>query len=121
MYAFLLVVHVFVCIVLIAVVLLQAGRGGGMSEMGGGASTTSSILGTQTSTFMMRATEICAIIFVVTSLSLAVLSAQRGKSLIEGREIKVPTPAVSAVAAPVQAPTTEEAVPASAPADAVAS
>ncbi len=84
MYIFLMIVHVFVCIVLIAVVLLQAGRGGGFSEMMGGAQPQS-IFGTQTNTFMTRATEVCAVLFIVTSLSLGILSTQRGKSLMEKR------------------------------------
>ncbi len=81
MYIFLMIVHVFVCFVLIAVVLLQAGRGGGFSEMMGGAQPQS-IFGTQTNMFMTRATEVCAVLFIVTSLSLGILSTQRGKSLM---------------------------------------
>lgn len=81
MYLFLIFVHVIVCLVLIFVVLLQAGRGGGFSEMFGGGQP-SSILGTQTNAFMTRATEVCAVIFVITSLSLGLMSAQKSKSLI---------------------------------------
>ena len=84
MYIFLLIVHVFVCLVLIAVILLQAGRGGGLSDMVGGGSTQS-IFGTQTNTFMTRATEVCAVVFIITSLSLGIISTQKGKSLIEKR------------------------------------
>ncbi|MCG3176396.1 MAG: hypothetical protein MOGMAGMI_01345 [Candidatus Omnitrophica bacterium] len=82
MYLFLIFVHVVVCLVLIFVVLLQAGRGGGFSEMFGGGQP-SSILGTQTNTFMTRATEVCAVIFVITSLSLGLMSAQKSKSLVQ--------------------------------------
>ncbi len=89
MYAFLLVVHVFVCFVLVAVILLQAGRGGGLSEMMGGGQPQS-ILGTQTNKFMTRATEVCAVLFIVTSLTLAVLTTQRGKSLIEKQMLAQP-------------------------------
>ncbi len=82
MYAFLIVVHVVVCLVLIAVILLQAGRGGGLSDaIGSGA--PQSILGTQTNVFMTRATEACAVIFIITSLSLGIITTQRGKSLME--------------------------------------
>ena len=82
MYALLIVVHIGACLILIAVILLQAGRGGGLSEMiGGGQPNT--LFGTQTNKFMTRATEVCAIVFVITSLSLGILSTQRGKSLIE--------------------------------------
>ena len=84
MYIFLLVIHVIVCLVLVAVVLLQAGRGGGFSDMMGGAQPQS-VFGTQTNEFMTRATEVCAVLFIVTSLSLGILSTQRGKSLMEKR------------------------------------
>src|SRR4051812_20529851 len=86
MYIFLLIIHVIVCFVLVAVVLLQAGRGGGFSDMMGGAQPQS-IFGTQTNAFMTRATEVCAVLFIVTSLSLGILSVQRGKSLMDSRSI----------------------------------
>ncbi len=86
MYAFLIVVHIFVCFVLIAVILLQAGRGGGMSDMVG-AGQPQSIFGTQTNAFMTRATEVCAVLFIVTSLVLGIYTTQRGKSLIEKQKI----------------------------------
>ena len=82
MYIFIILVHVIVCLVLILVVLLQAGRGGGMSDMMGGGQPQS-LFGTQTNEFMTRATEVCAVLFVITSLSLGIISTQRGKSLVE--------------------------------------
>jgi len=82
MYAFIVVVHVFVSMVLIIVILMQAGRGGGVSEMFGG-SSTQTIFGTSATKFLMRATAVCAILFIVTSLSLAVLSSGRSRSLIK--------------------------------------
>ena len=84
MYIFLIIVHIIVCMVLILVVLLQAGRGGGMSDMMGGGQP-STLFGTQTNAFMTRATEVCAVLFIVTSLSLGILSTQRGKSVMERR------------------------------------
>ena len=82
MYIFLMVVHIFVSMVLILVILMQAGRGGGMSEVFGG-SSTQTIFGTSTAKFLMRATAACAVLFIVTSLSLAALSAKRSRSLME--------------------------------------
>jgi preprotein translocase subunit SecG len=84
MYIFMIIIHVIVCLVLIAVVLLQAGRGGGMSDMIG-SGQPQSLFGTQTNEFMTRATEVCAIVFVITSLALGIMSTQRGKSLVERR------------------------------------
>ena len=82
MYTFLMVFHVFASIVLILVILMQAGRGGGMSEIFGG-SSPKTIFGTSAAKFFTKATAACAIVFIITSLSLAVLSSRRSKSLME--------------------------------------
>ena len=108
MYALLLVIHVIVCLVLILVVLLQAGRGGGFSDMLGGGQPQS-LFGTQTNAFMLRATEVCAVVFIITSLSLAILSTQRGKSLVTNQklmqELQSKVPSIpQAPAAPPKAP-----------------
>ena len=110
MYVFLLIVHVLVCLVLILVVLLQAGRGGGFSDMLGGGQPQS-LFGTQTNAFMLRATEVCAVVFIISSLSLAILSTQRGKSLMANQklmqEIKSKLPAIPrSPLTPPQAPKT---------------
>ena len=52
-----------------------------MFVFGGGAAEK--ILGTQSNVFMTRATEVAAVMFVVTSLTLGIMSSQRGKSLLE--------------------------------------
>jgi len=81
LYGFILTVHVLVCFVLIAVILLQAGRGGGVADAFGG--TAQSILGTRGAAFLTKATTTCAILFMLTSIGLAILSAQKGRSLME--------------------------------------
>lgn len=100
MFAAVVVIHVIACLVLIAVILLQAGRGGGLSELAG-SNQTQSILGTQTNTFMTRATEICAVVFVITSLTLGIMSTQRGKSLMQRdrliHDLKTSLPASTAL------------------------
>jgi preprotein translocase subunit SecG len=81
MYVVVLIIHVIVCFVLIMVVLLQAGRGGGFSDMLGGGQPQS-LFGTQTNAFMMKATDACAVVFIITSLSLGLMSSHKGRSLI---------------------------------------
>ena len=81
MQIFLIIVHVIACLFLITVILLQAGRGGGLSDIAGG-SQAQSILGTETNTFMKRLTEIFAVIFILTSLTLGIISTHRGRSLM---------------------------------------
>ena len=116
LYAFILTVHLVVCFVLIGVILLQAGRGGGLTDMGGGAAQ--SILGTRGATLLTRATTVCAIVFMMTSLSLAMLSAQRGHSLMEGvrpHPVKVKAAAPAKAAEPAApAPAAEQPKPATA-------
>lgn len=81
LYGLVIVVHVIVSIVLIAVILLQAGRGGGLSESFGG-SSTQTIFGTKTSVFLTKATAASAIIYIITCLTLAVMTGHRGRSLV---------------------------------------
>ena len=86
MYVFILMIHVIVCLVLVFVVLLQAGRGGGFSDMLGGGQPQS-LFGTQTNAFMVKATEVCAVVFILTSLTLGILSTQKGKSLVDRQKM----------------------------------
>ena len=106
MFTVLIIFHIIVCLILIATILLQAGRGGGLTEMFGGESAQS-ILGTQAPILLKRATEISAIAFIVTSLLLGMITARRGKSLFEGSEMPMMPVPVQA-AAPVL-PVTEPA------------
>ena len=81
LYGLILVIHIIACLVLIAVILLQAGRGGGVADTFGG--TAQSIFGSRGAAFLTRATTVCAILFMLTSLTLAFLSARQGHSLME--------------------------------------
>jgi preprotein translocase subunit SecG len=76
MYWFLIVVHVFVCAFLVLVVLLQAGKGGGVGiAFGGGGSQT--VFGSSgAGNFLTKMTAICATIFFLNSLALAYISSQ---------------------------------------------
>ena len=84
LYSVLIFIHVMVCLGLIGIVLIQAGRGGGLSQSFSGAE---SMFGTKTNALLTRATTVFAIIFFITCLSLAFVAKQRSKSLIEGRKI----------------------------------
>jgi len=78
---FLVILHVIVSLVLILVILLQAGKGGGLSESFGGASQQ--LFGTKSSAFLNRATAVCAILFLATCLSIGILSSHGRRSLME--------------------------------------
>lgn len=91
MYTFILVIHVISSLVLIAVILLQAGRGGGLAEVFGGGGGMSQLFGTKTATVLGRATAVCAVTFLSASLLLAVLSSRKNISLMEmGAQQAVP-------------------------------
>jgi len=70
----LLVVHVLIAVGIVALILLQQGKGADAgAAFGGGSSST--VFGSQGSgTFLSRATAVLAAIFLVTSLSLAYLA-----------------------------------------------
>jgi preprotein translocase subunit SecG len=80
MSTFLSIVHVFVCIFLILVVLLQQGRGGGLGSAFGGASAQV-FGGRGAGNFMTRTTWVCAMVFILTSVSLAYISSSGDRSL----------------------------------------
>jgi len=88
MYALVLLVHVIVCLFLIAVILVQGGRGGLSEAMGGAAAQ--SLFGGGVTTVLTRVTTVCAGLFVITCLSLAYLSTQRGRSVIEQIPMSAP-------------------------------
>ena len=73
MYQLVLILHVFVSILLIALVLMQHGKGADIgASFGSGASTT--VFGSQgTGGVLFKATSILAIVFFITSLTLSYL------------------------------------------------
>jgi preprotein translocase subunit SecG len=76
-YTFLTVIHVIVCVFLMLVVLLQAGRGGGIGLAFGGSGGSQSVFGSSGgANFLTKLTAVCAVIFFTNSLALAYLSSQ---------------------------------------------
>lgn len=71
MYLFIVSLHIFLCLMLVLVIILQPGKGGDIaSAFGGGAAST--IFGPQGPTnLLQRATSVVAVLFMVTSISLA--------------------------------------------------
>src|SRR6478735_4358901 len=83
MNTFLTILHVFLCLFLIIVVLLRAGKGGGMGiAFGGGGSQT--VFGSSgAGNFLTRLTSITAAIFLITSLGLAHYSSQQDSKRLQ--------------------------------------
>ncbi|MCK4994576.1 MAG: preprotein translocase subunit SecG, partial [Candidatus Omnitrophica bacterium] len=91
MYAFLLVIHVIVSLFLIFIILIQSGKGEGLSDVFGGGSSQTTIFGSRTGNFLTKATTASAIIFMVTCLSLALISKRSGGSIVQQELLKEQT------------------------------
>ncbi|HPN66413.1 MAG TPA: preprotein translocase subunit SecG [Candidatus Omnitrophota bacterium] len=104
MYGVLIALHVISCLVLIMVILLQAGKGGGISETFGGSGGLQSMLGTKASSFLTKATAGCAVLFLATSLTLALVSMNKGGSIVEKELSKQSNTAPAASAMPAEVP-----------------
>jgi preprotein translocase subunit SecG len=76
MYTAVTVLHLLVCLLLIFVILIQSSKGAEMGAAFGGSNQT--LFGTRgASTFLSKLTTGAAIVFMLTSLSLAIISANR--------------------------------------------
>ena len=106
---FLTVLHVMVCVVLIVVVLLQRGKGAEIGAVfgGGGGSTVFGSRGA--GNFLTKLTTGAAIIFMLTSLSLAYF-AQEGveSTLFEEEQVETATEEETSPFAEIPPPAEEE-------------
>jgi len=75
---FVIFLHVFVCIFLSLVILMQSGRGGGLTEQ---FASAESLFGAKTNIFMVKATSVMATVFFITCIALAILSTRQQQSL----------------------------------------
>lgn len=90
----LIVIHVVVCIALIMIVLLQTGKGADMGAAFGGGSSQTLFGSTGASTFLSKATTVAAIVFMLTSLTLAYISGGKTtKSVVTDTQPPIEQPA----------------------------
>jgi len=98
----LIVVHIIASFAIIGIVLLQAGKGADIGSAFGGAGSQAVFGSMGTPTVLGKITAVIAIIFTITSFSLALLGGERGGSIV--REAAPPPAAAPAPAAPAPAP-----------------
>ena len=95
----LMIIHILACLFLIAVVLLQSGKGAEIGAAFGGSSQT--LFGSRGSaSFLSKMTTVVAVVFMLTSLSLAVVTS-KGSSVLK----KIPAgtgTSIPAVPGPLQ-------------------
>src|SRR5262247_3062793 len=102
-------VHVLVCVVLIMVVLLQSGKAADLAGAFGGGGSQTALGSRGAATVLTKATTIAAILFMITSLSLAILGSRRSGPVLES------APAAAAAKPEASPAPAEPAPPAAAP------
>jgi preprotein translocase subunit SecG len=91
------IVHVLMCFAIIAIVLLQSGKGADIGSAFGGAGSQAVFGSMGTPTLLGKITTVVAIVFTLTSFSLALLGGERTSSVIREPAAAAPsTPAPSA-------------------------
>src|SRR6056300_1507787 len=90
MSALLITLHVTVCIALIMIVLLQTGKGADMGAAFGGGSSQTLFGSTGASTFLSKASTAAAIVFMLTSLTLAYMAGGKvTKSVVTDAQVPI--------------------------------
>jgi preprotein translocase subunit SecG len=82
MFTMIVVIHVLVCLIIIGMVLLQAGKGADIGSAFGGSGSQAVFGSMGTPTVLGKITSVVAVVFLVTSFSLAVLSHHRSTSIM---------------------------------------
>lgn len=84
------ILHIVVCFVLIIVILVQGGRGQGLSGPSFSSGNVQSLFGTQAADFLTKATSVSAICFLFTCIGLNFVEARKSKSLLAGSRQTAP-------------------------------
>jgi preprotein translocase subunit SecG len=109
-YGLLVFVHVLVCVFLVIVVLLQSGKAADLAGAFGGMGSQTAFGPRGTATLLSKLTRIAATLFMVTSLTLAIMATRGtggpGTTVLEEMPSRGPQPVHStpALPRPVSAP-----------------
>src|ERR1700675_2823783 len=118
----LVTLHVAVCFVLVIVIMLQSGSAADLAGAFGGAGSQTAFCPRGAATFLSHATTWCAIVFMMTSLTLSVRRAPSDVpntgSILEQTQKSGTVPAQPAQSAPIQIPIQPTQQPAQQPAPA---
>ena len=116
MYYAVLVVHVIMCLGIIGIVLLQSGKGADIGSAFGGAGSQAVFGSMGTPTVLSKITGAIAVLFTITSFSLALMGGERSGSVVrEPAPQSAPTAPAPGAPAPAAPATPAPATPA--PAD----
>ena len=100
LYTLIVILHVFICFLMIGAILLQSGKGAEIGAAFGGSSQT--VFGSRgPANFLSKLTVTVAAVFMLTSLTLAILAKERNlASTVIDLNKKTETAAPEATAAP---------------------
>jgi len=117
LYYLIIFLHIVACLFLIAVVLLQQGKGQDLASAFGGGGTQTAFGPRGSATVLSRATTILAGLFMITSLTLSLMRPTRSGVLDQVPGVAAtPTPAATAApASPAPPPEAPAGTPAPAP------
>jgi preprotein translocase subunit SecG len=109
MYFILVTLHVIICALLIAVIMLQSGEAADLAGAFGGAGSQTAFGPRGAATFLSKATTWCAIMFMLTSMALTMhqnsTSVATGSSVLQQfSKTSKSAPAVPVPSAPASAP-----------------
>jgi len=90
----LVIIYILVCLFLVMVVLLQQGKGADLAGAFGGGGSQASFGPRSATNIMHRMTTISFVLFVVLSMTLAILSGKARKSVMESVPEAAPVTAV---------------------------
>lgn len=89
----LLFLHIVASIVLVISVLLQSSKGGGLSGTFGGAGISGGVFGGRgAAPFLVKATTVCAVLFMLTSISLNFVGSEPTPESVLERTMKKSVP-----------------------------
>ena len=108
------IIHVVVCLILILVVLLQSGKAADLAGAFGGTGSQTEFGTRGQASLLSKVTTVSAIVFMITSLGLYILSA-KGTSSVVG-DVKAPVPKATPAATEPAKPETKKQDEAKAPA-----
>jgi preprotein translocase subunit SecG len=111
MFTFFVIIHVIVSLIIIALVLLQAGKGADIGSAFGGTGSQAVFGSMSTPTLLGKITTAVAVVFMVTSFSLAMLAHRRSSTIMPATApatapaaTPAPPPAAGSSPAPAPAP-----------------
>ncbi len=102
LYIAIVALHVIVCVILVLVVLLQSGRSADLAGAFGGGATQTAFGSRGPASFLSKMTTVAAIVFMVTSIALSLVSTKQeaSKSILETTKQQSSEPARKGPAAP---------------------